>query len=312
MMITIVSLKRTAFLGLALSSVCFHATAQITCPVTHPIYSEACGQCFIDDNQAAAANCSVSSGNSGGTTDPIATPPITPPPAANNPSPAGCNVQSSSGQNFEYTSPSDNSTTNGVSTVLKNVDCAEQVGNGNDGCINRDGLYVSREYATSNPANTKEALLDIEYNLNINIDDNFIAESGYQGLPPSINPMITVNDATKYFVAVLGSADGHALASQLNTNGDAWLDRDEATAAKGADPLQTLGIPSLVGGGGGLATDDVLAYIGLYFGDGALDKYAGDLGEFIMCNLTKFTRTWQPGVNAADARYDANGRYIGY
>lgn len=293
------------------SSIAAHASIQ--CPSSHPLYSETCGQCFESESQAATSNCSID--NNSGTPSPTASPDpggnSNVPPIGNN-NPSSCGIQSNSGEVLEYTSLFDNSSTNGIVTVLQDVDCITQVGNGNDGCINRDGLYVSREYSVSNPDNTREALLDIEYNLGINIDDNFIAESGYQGSPPSINTMIHIDDARIYFQAVLGKSDGDQLLQKLNTDGNEWLDRNEATAAKGADPLQTLGIPSLEGGGGGLATDDVLAYVGLYFGDGALDKYAGDLGDFIMCNLVKFTRTWQPGTNAADARYDSNGRYIGY
>lgn len=274
--------------------------ASIDCPESLPFYSEDCGQCFQNSEQAADAQCPIQAPSQFKTL-----------PKRHFKS-ASCNLSSSSEKNFQYSSPNENSTTNGISSVLVDVDCMQQVGNGNDGCINTEGRFITREYAESDPDNTREALLDIEYNLGINLDDNFIAMSGYQGNVPAINPMISLVDAKKYLQAVIGKKDGTELADKLNTNGDAWLDRAEATAAKGEDPLQTLGIPSISRAGGGLAMDDILAYIGLYFGDGALDKYAGDLGDRIMCNLTKFTRTWQPGVNAADARYDTNGRYIGY
>jgi|GEM_PF-2272399 len=188
-----------------------------------------------------------------------------------------------------------------------NLACVSPVGNGNDGCINSDGLFVSLRDKVSNPCNTKLAILDIEINLGIDIDDDFVENHcGYQGPPPSINPKISVADAKIYFVALFGEKIGNEFGDLLNTNGDDWLDRNEATAAKGKDPRQTLNLPVK----SGLGTDDVLAYLGLYLGDGALDKYAGDLGDEVMDNLKSFTRTWQPGTTAISPRYDTTRKKL--
>jgi len=184
-----------------------------------------------------------------------------------------------------------------------NLACVTSIGNGNDGCLNSDGLFVSKDGVVSNPCNTKLAIIDIEINLGINIDDDFVENyCGYQGKPPSINPKITLSDAKIYFVSLFGEKVGNDFGDLLNTNGDSWLDRNEATAAKGADPLQKLNLPVA----SGLGTDDVLAYLGLYLGDGALDKYAGDLGDVVMGRMESFTRTWQPGSTASSKRYNPN------
>ncbi|WP_299680027.1 hypothetical protein [uncultured Tenacibaculum sp.] len=244
------------------------------CPSSHP-YS-ACGRCWESAAQAQSGGCSDNgSDNSGDNGD-----------GNNGGSDNGTVVPCGS---FNYDA--------------SNTTCVSPVGNGNDGCINSDGLFVSIRGVVSNPCNTKEAILDIERNLGIDIDDDFVENHcGYQGVPPSINPKILLADAKIYFRALFGTQIGNEFGDLLNTNGDAWLDRNEATAAKGADPRQLLNLPVE----SGLATDDVLAYIGLYLGDGALDKYAGDLGPEVMSRMESFTRTWQPGRTAASRRYDPN------
>ena len=168
--------------------------------------------------------------------------------------------------------------------------CVSVVANGT-GCMNAEGRFVSAACVCSDPANTREALLDVEANLCIDLDDEFIAMSGYQGPPPPINPKISYQDAVVYFTALLGAQEAVELANALNTDGDGWLTRTEASLAKGADPNQTL-TTSL---SSGLAMDDVLAYIGLYLGDGAVDKYAGDLDDEVLDAMLTFTRSWQPG-----------------
>jgi len=176
--------------------------------------------------------------------------------------------------------------------------CVTMIGNGT-GCLNRNGIFVSNASICSDPANAKEAMLDIEYNLGVNIDDAFIAASGYQGAVPSLNPRMTTDDVRKYFVALLGQQKGVELTNALNTNGDGWIDRNEASAAKGADPRQIL----TTGFGCGLSTDDIMAYVGLYMGDGAIDKYAGDLDASVKESMLRFTRSWQPGVSAQACEY---------
>lgn len=176
--------------------------------------------------------------------------------------------------------------------------CVTMIGNGT-GCLNGNGIFVSNASICSDPANAKEAMLDIEYNLGVNIDDAFVAASGYQGAVPSLNPRMTADDVRKYFVALLGQQKGVELTNALNTNGDGWIDRNEASAAKGADPRQIL----TTGFGCGLSTDDIMAYVGLYMGDGAIDKYAGDLDASVKESMLRFTRSWQPGVSAQACEY---------
>ncbi|MBW1294438.1 hypothetical protein GBO31_02875 [Aquimarina litoralis] len=180
--------------------------------------------------------------------------------------------------------------------------------------MNSDGLFVSSRGVVSNPCNTVEAVLDIERNLGINIDDQFIAQSGYQGSVPSINPTMTKSDFLIYMKELLKGINidgksGDEFATEftnlLDTNNDGILTRNEASQAKGSDPRQVLNLEPIFTINGGLATDDVLAYVGLYLGDGALDKYAGDLPQIVQDNMAKFTRTWQPGVNASSRRYDS-------
>ncbi|WP_062058642.1 family 31 carbohydrate-binding protein, partial [Cellvibrio sp. OA-2007] len=176
--------------------------------------------------------------------------------------------------------------------------CVTMIGN-DTGCLNKDGIFVSNASICSDPANAKEAMLDIEYNLGIDIDDAFVAASGYQGAVPSLNPRMKTEDVRKYFVALLGQDRGSSLTDALNTNGDAWIDRNEASQAKGSDPRQLL----TTGFGCGLSTDDIMAYLGLYMGDGAIDKYAGDLDASVKASMLTFTRSWQPGVSAQACEY---------
>lgn len=176
--------------------------------------------------------------------------------------------------------------------------CVTYIANGT-ACLNKSGTLVTNASICSDPANAREAMLDIEYNLHINIDDQFVSMAGYQGAVPSINPRLSIADTRTYFSALLGPEKGVELANRLNTNGDGWVDRNEASAAKGADPLQLLN----TGFGCGLSTDDIMAYVGLYMGDGAIDKYAGDLDPAVKAAMLKFTRSWQPGVHAQACEY---------
>ena len=140
--------------------------------------------------------------------------------------------------------------------------------------------------------NAQLAIMDIEENLGIDIDDGFIEIADYDGYAPSYNTVMDLEDAKVYFRALLGTEKGNQLGDDLNTNGDGVLTRNEASMAKGADPLQVLN----TGLHSGLAMDDILAYVGLYFGSGRIDQYAGDLGPEITARLATFTRTWQPNV----------------
>ncbi len=252
------------------------------CPSSHP-YS-ACGQCWTDANQAQAGGCNdTGGGNNGG---------------GNNG--GGNNGGGTPCGSFNYNP--------------NNTACVTSVANGS-GCMNSDGLFVSSRGIVSNPCNTKEAVLDIERNLGIQIDDQFIEQSGYQGAVPSINPTMTKSDFLIYMKELLkginingktGDQFAVEFTNLLDTNNDGILTRNEASQAKGSDPRQVLNLEPIFTINGGLATDDVLAYVGLYLGDGALDKYAGDLPQVVQDNMASFTRTWQPGVNAASKRYDSN------
>ena len=266
------------------------------CPASHP-YS-CSGGCYTDAAQAQAsgASCPAGGGNTGGgnngggnsggpSSDTDGTPVVD-----NGGNGDQCHDGGSglvvSGARTEDTQP-------WCDTV-----CVVDVGNGT-GCLNAAGTFVSNAQICSDPANAKEAIIDIEFNLGINIDDNFIAQSGYQGAPPSLNPGMTLADTRKYLRALLGTEAGNRVADELNTNGDNWVDRNEASQAKGSDPRQVLSTSF----GCGLSTDDILAYVGLYIGDGAIDKYAGDLDDQVKENMLRFTRSWQPGVSAQACEY---------
>ncbi len=252
-----------------------------SCPASHPYTCG--GACYTDATQAAAGGCKT-----GGSTTSTATSTATSSAASSAQTCASATNPSHviSGRRTEFTQ-------SWCDTV-----CVTYVGNGT-ACLNKNGTLVSNGNVCSDPANAKEAILDIEYNLHIKIDDQFKAQMGYQGTPPSTNPRISYADAKTYFVALLGQEKGTLVTNQLNTNGDAWIDRNEATAAKGADPRQLLG----TGFGCGLSTDDIMSYIGLYMGDGAIDKYGGDLDPVVKANMLKFTRSWQPGVHAQGCEY---------
>lgn len=263
-----------------LSDVTMTEPTSLNCPSSHPY--QACARCWEDAAQAASGGCNQGgNSNDGGNND-----------SGNNDGGINDGGNNNSG---ECAAPNWNP---------NNTACVQTVANGT-GCLNSDGYFVSLEGVVSNPCNSRLAILDIENNLGIDIDDSFIAECGYQGAPPSINPTILVSDALIYFKALMPHDVAEEFASLLNTNGDAYLTRNEASMAKGSDPLQILNLPpEIVGQGGGLATDDILAYIGMYLGDGAVDKYAGDLNDEVKAKLLNITRSWQPGTSGTGARYD--------
>ena len=265
------------------------------CPVSHPL--ECGGACYVDANQAASGGCTVNGGNDSNNNldnnNGSSSNNNNSDNSSNNRNNAGDNCASDdnpslvvSGRRTEFTQPD-------CDTV-----CVTMVGNGT-GCLNAQAVFVSNANVCSDPENAREAIIDIEFNLGIDIDDNFIASVGYQGPPPSINPVISTEDARTYFRALLGRQEGDELTDALNTNGDSIIDRNEASQAKGADPRQVL----TTGFGCGLSTDDIMSYLGLYIGDGAIDKYAGDLDSSVKNNLLEFTRSWQPGVDARDCEY---------
>ncbi|MDO3385888.1 hypothetical protein QWI17_08565 [Gilvimarinus sp. SDUM040013] len=256
-----------------------------SCPASHPF--QCGGACYVDAAQAQAGGCSESSTSSSSGQSSSN--------SSDNSNNAGNNLTCASDENpshvvsgrrQQFTQP-------WCDTV-----CVTYVGNGT-GCLNAAGTFVSNASICSDPANAREAIIDIEYNLGIEIDDQFQAMSGYQGAPPSINPTMTVADAETYFSALIGEQKGVELVSLLNTNGDNIVTRNEASQAKGSDPRQLLN----TGFGCGLSTDDIMAYVGLYVGDGAIDKYAGDLDDSVKAAMLEFTRSWQPGVDAQACEY---------
>jgi hypothetical protein len=263
------------------------ASAQ-SCPTSHPYVCG--GACYTDAAQAASGGCTT---GGGGTST----------------APASSRAASSVAGTTNSSAPATCASTTNPSHVISgrrtadtqpwcDTVCVTLIGNGT-ACLNAAGTLVSNGNVCSDPANARESMIDIEYNLGINIDDQFQAQAGYQGNVPSINPRLSYADARKYFVALLGEPRGTTFTNQLNLNGDAWLDRNEASAAKGADPRQLLG----TGFGCGLSTDDIMAYVGLYMGDGAIDKYGGDLDPVVKTNMLRFTRSWQPGVHAQACQY---------
>lgn len=186
--------------------------------------------------------------------------------------------------------------------------CVEVTTNGTS-CKNAAGDAVTVLGVCNDGIQAQESIKDIEYNLCINIDNQFINDSTYKGSPPGGNYQIPAQDAAFYFAtlfskdsnnngvidgaeATAASSRGWELANELNSNGDSIITRTEAGQVKGADPCQLLS----TGFTSGLATDDVLSYIGMYLGDPMIDKYAGDLeGEDgIKEKLLNYSRTWQP------------------
>ncbi|GLS27398.1 hypothetical protein [Marinibactrum halimedae] len=273
------------------------ANAQ-NCPSSHPY---ACGgNCYVDANQAASGGCQNGGGNNGGGNNG----------GGNNG--GGNNGGGNNGGGNNSGCSSDTNPTGLMSTVSGqrnantqnwcDTNCITYLAN-NTACVNKDNKIVTTGLVCSDPDNAIEAIKDIEYNLCINIDDNFISAAGYQAFNtnqiPGINPYMTKADAAIYFNALLGSPRGTELANLLDANNDGMLNRNEASQVKGSDPSQTLN----TGFGCGLSTDDVLAYLGLYMGDAAIDKYAGDLDQSVKDNMLKFTRSWQPGVTAQDCQY---------
>ena len=284
-----ISIKKSFLMTLLLLSI-FPLFSHAVCPASHPL--ECGGACFVDENQAASGGCNVDGNidNRNDNRDSITNDNNN---NSNNNSNNGDQCASSdnpslveSGRRTEFTQPD-------CDTV-----CVTMIGNGT-GCLNAAGVFVSNASICSDPENAREAILDIEFNLNIDIDDNFIASIDYQGAPPPINPSISTEDARTYFRALLGQSEGDELTNALNTNGDSFIDRNEASQAKGSDPRQVL----TTGFGCGLSTDDILSYLGLYIGDGSIDKYAGDLDSSVKNNLLEFTRSWQPGVDARACEY---------
>jgi|GEM_PF-2766274 len=270
------------------------------CPESHPF--EAGGICWVDAEQARSSGLDVEGDDDTGTEN------------ENEPD-NDSEKDNTDTENDPNTDPNQISTCGEFTYNPNNIKCIKNVGNDNAGCLNSDGLFVSQKNVVSNPCNTKEAVLDIERNLGIDIDDQFIELCGYQGTVPSINPTISKGDFVIYmkklFIGVDEdgkNGDQYAIefANLLDTNNDGILTRNEASQAKGSDPRQILNLEPIFSLNGGLATDDLLAYVGLYLGDGALDKYAGDLPQMIQDNMAAFTRTWQPGVDATSMRYSHN------
>ncbi|WP_051336083.1 hypothetical protein [Aquimarina latercula] len=299
------------------------------CPPSHSY--EACGLCWVDANQAQSGGCNEIGDGNGNSDDDSNNNQNSNCESASHPyyacgqcwensaqaQSAGCNDNgdgnSGDGDNGDGNDGGGTSCGNFIYNP-NNTNCVTTVANGS-GCMNSDGLFVSVRGIVSNPCNTVEAVLDIERNLGINIDNQFIAQCGYQGNVPSINPTMTKSDFLIYMKELLkginingttGDQFAIEFTNLLDTNNDGILTRNEASQAKGSDPRQVLNLEPIFTINGGLATDDVLAYVGLYLGDGALDKYAGDLPQLVQDNMAKFTRTWQPGVNAASSRYNAS------
>ena len=258
----------------------------MNCSGTHSF--ECGGNCYEDAAQAAAGGCSVDGGGTGG---------------GGNSGGGNNNGGNNGGGNSGDACPTRGQIVSGCRTADTqdwcDTNCVTLVGNGNDGCINAQGGFVSRACVCADPDNAIESMIDIEVNLGIDIDDDFIAQAKYVGAPPPINPKISYADALKYFQALLGDQKGREFADALNTTPDDVIDRNEASAAKGADPTQTLGTSF----GCGLSTDDVLAYVGLYLGDGSIDKYQGNLDSSVKDAMLKFTRTWQPGTDVLACQY---------
>ncbi|GLS27268.1 hypothetical protein [Marinibactrum halimedae] len=204
--------------------------------------------------------------------------------------------------------------------------CVTVLANGT-ACANAAGGVVGTSGFCHDSSQSVESIKDIEYNLCIDIDDRFIREADYgdrnvpagQSRIPGTDYEMSSADAAFYFATLfsvdsngnnvidgaevtLASERGWQLANELDSNGDGTITRNEAGQVKGSDQCQLLS----TGFSSGLATDDILSYIGLYLGEPMIDKYAGDLeGEDkIKEKLLEYTRTWQPSY------WKDNGRTI--
>lgn len=155
-----------------------------------------------------------------------------------------------------------------------------------EGCFNAAGLFVSPQCVCSNPQNSVGAVQDIEVALGIDIDDAFVATCGYQGSPPPLNPTISVVDATRFFSAILPQDQVNLLVTVLNSNGDGIIDRNEAALNKNSSGLETAFGCNFWG------VDNLLAHIGLYIPNGAVDRYQGSLNPDILTNLQAISRTF--------------------
>ncbi|GLS25740.1 hypothetical protein [Marinibactrum halimedae] len=276
------------------------------CPSSHP-YS--CGSaCYVDAAQAASGGCfgggnSNGGGNNNNPPPPPpnnggGTPPPPPPSNGGGSNPGSCGSDTNPTGLMSAVSGQRNSDTQDWCDTT----CITYLAN-DTACVNKDNFIVTTGLVCSDPQNAIEAIKDVEYNLCIDIDDSFVAAAGYQAFStsdiPPLNPVITKADAEVYFNALMGSPRGTNFVNVLDANNDGILTRSEASQVKGSDPTQTLN----TGFGCGLSTDDVMAYVGLYMGDAAIDKYAGDLDQSVKDNMLKFTRSWQPGVTAQDCEY---------
>ena len=267
-------------------------SASSNCPSSHPY--ECSGSCYTDANQASSSGCTSGGNNSNGNSNNNN--------GASNNNNNGVsnnNGNNNSGGGCKFPGRVQSGCRTADTQSWCNTTCVRWIGNGNDGCINQNGEFLSRACVCSDAENDVESIIDIEINLGIDIDDNFIAQADYVGDPPPLNPGISLRDLKIYLAALFGTQVGHELADVLNTNGDNWVDRNEASAAKGQDPRQTLNTAMACG----LAMDDVLAYVGLYLGDGSISKYQGDLDDYVEENMLRFTRTWQPGTDATACQY---------
>ncbi len=279
-----ISTVASLLFGIIIMTLASSANA-MSCPASHPYVCG--GNCYVDAAQAASGGCS-NGGSSGGSNN-----------GGSNNGGSNNGGSSNSGDQCPVQGRVVSGCRNADTQDWCDTVCVTYIGNGNDGCLNAEGNFVSRACVCSDPENAIESIIDIEYNLGIDIDDNFVANAGYIGAPPAINPGMTFSDALIYFKALLGDVEGQRFGDALNTNGDNWIDRNEASAAKGQDPSQTL----TTSFGCGLSTDDVLAYVGLYLGDGAIDKYQGNLDSSVKDAMLQFTRTWQPGTSALGCEY---------
>lgn len=173
-----------------------------------------------------------------------------------------------------------------------------------DGCFNEDGQFVTPACVCSNSNNSVEAIRDIEIALGIDIDDRFVEVAGYQGPPPALNPIISVQDAERFFSAILQPDQASLLLSLLNLNGDALLERNEASLAKSNPALESAFGCNL------WAVDNLLALLGLYLPNGSVDRYQGSLNPDIFTALLGISRAFFNSESPLEPVSEENNSFL--
>ena len=238
-------------------------TSAQQCPQNQPLHSNSCQACFATYEQALSHGCDVS--------------------GEQIPNSWGC---------FEVSSPTSILGYYAPAMPIQNPDgyqCVAPFDNYRSGCRSANGDVYGRCGFKSDAVNAVQALLDLEQNLAIDIDDNLINHAEYIGHPPSINTEIAVEDAYTFFSIVFDPDTANTIINRLDMNRDSIITRSEAFPSSSD---LTLSIVSYFKSEA--EKNNLLAYIGLYLPDGAIDAYSGTISLELKERLLEYTRTWEP------------------